>query len=553
LRWRIAGPGAPFNQRAVLLKTFTMNMHLSRRAGVAALLLLTVGTVPVFPALATPDSATLTAQVSDNATILYVNPALGTDTPEGGTSLNTALRTITYALRQAEPGTVIQLAAGSYTRDTGEVFPLTVPQGVSIRGDESNKGQTVLVIGGGNYNSPTFATQNVTIRALNDSEVRGVTVTNPNTRGTGVWIESTNPEIRNNTFANSLRDGVFITGTANPIVQGNLFTGNNANGLSAARAARGEIRGNVFQNTGFGIAIGDTATPRVEDNQVITNTDGIVISTSARPVLRDNVIENNTRDGVVVVGSALPDLGTIEDPGENIIRNNGRYDLSNATSSNRIVAIGNQIDPQRISGAVEFVASTSGSSQFSDVSGTWAAPYIEALAIRGIIGGFPDGTYRPNDPVTRAQFAAIIDKAFTPTPDRAGVNFVDVSSSFWGNQAIQSAYRGGFLSGYPGRIFQPNQQIPRVQILVSLASGLELSSSDRTVLNRYQDAAQIPGYAVDAITAATQRGIVVNYPTLTQLNPNRQATRAEVAAFVYQALVSAGQADPISSPYVVTP
>nr|WP_290221554.1 DUF1565 domain-containing protein [Trichocoleus desertorum] len=498
------------------------------------------------------------AQIPAGAAVLYVNPALGTDGSGAGSSEGAPYRSITYALQQAKSNTVVQLAPGSYTKDTGEVFPLVVKPGVILRGDEANKGQTVLVIGSGPYVSPTFASQNVTIRADKNSEVRGLTVTNPSSRGTALWVESTNPTIRNNTFSNSLRDGIFVTGTGAPTIADNVFTQNKGNGISLARAAQGEIRDNLFQSTGFGIAIGGTSAPTVESNQVIQNTDGIIVSDSARPMLRKNVIESNTRDGVVAITNAQPDLGTAENPGNNTIQNNGRYDLYNATRSNTIVAVGNQINPQRISGPVDFVAANvpgngPTTSQFPDVQGHWAQAFIGALASQNIISGFPDGTYRPSAPVTRAQFAAIINKAFNPTAQRSAMNFVDVGQSFWGYQAIQTAYRGGFLAGYPGGVFLPDQQIPRVQVLVSLANGLGYSATNTTALTRYYaDAAQIPNYAIAPVTAATQRNIVINYPTLNQLNPNREATRAEVAAFVYQALVNSGRVEPITSPYVVT-
>ncbi|WP_242065565.1 DUF1565 domain-containing protein [Trichocoleus sp. FACHB-262] len=553
-------------QQPIINKMYTTAKAIAPlQVGLTALLLWVGGTV-ILPAganNATPSSHTTTtalqvAQIPAGATVLYVNSALGTDDAGAGSSEGAPYRSITYALKQAKSNTVIQLAPGSYTKDTGEVFPLVVKPDVILRGDEANKGQTVLVIGSGPYVSPTFASQNVTIRADKESEVRGLTVTNPMTRGTALWVESSNPEIRNNTFSNSLRDGIFVTGTGAPTIADNVFTQNKGNGVSLARAAQGEIRGNLFQATGFGIAIGGTSAPTLEGNQVIQNTDGIVVSDSARPVLRDNVIENNTRDGVVAITNAQPNLGTAENPGNNTIQNNGRYDLYNATRGNTIVAVGNQINPQRISGPVDFVAADvtppggSTVSQFKDVQGHWAQAFIEALAARNIISGFPDGTYRPSTPVTRAQFAAIINKAFTPSAQRSSINFVDVGQSFWGYQAIQTAYRGGFLAGYPGGVFLPDQQIPRVQVLVSLANGLGYSATNTSALNRYYtDAAQIPSYAIAPVTAATQRSIVINYPTLNQLSPNREATRAEVAAFVYQALVNAGKVDPITSPYVV--
>ncbi|MBD2182269.1 DUF1565 domain-containing protein [Planktothrix sp. FACHB-1355] len=497
------------------------------------------------------------AQTPITGNIIYVNPKMGNDSTGAGNTEVTAYKTITFALKQAQPGTTIQLAPGSYTADSGEVFPLTIKRGVILRGDESNKGQGIVIIGGGQYISPTFSRQDVTIIAEPDSQIRGLTITNPNKRGTGVWVESTNPTIGNNTFSDSKREGVFVTGNGTPKIENNLFTRNDGNGISVAKSAAGEIRGNLFVSTGFGIAIGGTASPLVTENRILQNTDGIYINDSARPVLRNNLIQSNTRDGVVVTINAQPDLGTASNPGNNIIRNNGKLDLHNATASNTIVAVGNNINRSRISGRVDFVAAEvkppagGGSSTFADIEGHWAKPYIEALAAKGIIAGFADGTFRPREAVNRAQFAVIVNKAFSPAPTRPSMNFTDVARNFWGFEAIQAAYRGGFLSGYEGRVFRPQQEITRVQALVSLASGLKLPPGDTNLLSLFKDAAQIPNYAGPAVAAATQQKLVVNYPQQNLLNPNQVATRADVAAFVYQALVNSGRAEAIPSPYII--
>ncbi|BAY30950.1 beta-Ig-H3/fasciclin [Nostoc carneum NIES-2107] len=189
----------------------------------------------------------------------------------------------------------------------------------------------------------------------------------------------------------------------------------------------------------------------------------------------------------------------------------------------------------------------------SDVgSDYWASPFIQALAQRNVIAGFPDGTFKPNQAVTRAQFAAMIQKAFNQNSVRqlpAG-GFSDVPSNFWAADAIREAYETGFMSGYPGNVFLPNQQIPRVQAIVAITSGLGLTSNDNAsnVLNTYySDAAGIPSYAVNSVAAATQANIVVNYPEVKQLNPQQSLTRAEAAAILYQALVRQGQAQPIAS------
>jgi len=81
---------------------------------------------------------------------------------------------------------------------------------------------------------------------------------------------------------------------------------------------------------------------------------------------------------------------------------------------------------------------------------------------------------------------------------------------------------------------QPASSSNTAQLPVSLA-----------VSDYYQDTAAIPQYAVDDVAATTAAGIVVNYPDQLVLNPTQPATRGEVAALIYQALVSQGKAAPI--------
>ncbi len=197
--------------------------------------------------------------------------------------------------------------------------------------------------------------------------------------------------------------------------------------------------------------------------------------------------------------------------------------------------------------------------EFTDVGTSyWARPFIESLATEQIIAGFPDGSFRPDQPVTRAQFAAIVRNAFNEPRTRTAPRFADVVASYWAREAIADAYGQGFMSGYPNGAFQPEQQIPRVQALVALANGLNYNprGSINEALSVYRDAGQIPGYGESPVAAATENRMVVNYPNVDLLQPQRTATRADVAAFIYQALVAQGrmpalQAGLSASNYVV--
>ena len=194
------------------------------------------------------------------------------------------------------------------------------------------------------------------------------------------------------------------------------------------------------------------------------------------------------------------------------------------------------------------------SPKFTDTQDNWARLFIEALAQRGIISGFPNNTFRPNNSMTRAQFAAILSKAFPSTVKRKYVPFVDVPKTYWAASAIQKAYETGFISGYPNNRFGPEDRITRAQVLLSLVSGLGITTLPETKISLpdfYLDADSIPSYAIEKVTIATSAGLVANYPNIKILNPNLAATRADVAAFIYQALIYLRQVSSIQSDYII--
>lgn len=191
---------------------------------------------------------------------------------------------------------------------------------------------------------------------------------------------------------------------------------------------------------------------------------------------------------------------------------------------------------------------------FNDVpADSWAAPFINGLSARGILTGFPDGTFRPDAPVTRAELATVVQEALAQSEQRAGIKFRDVPEDFWAEQAITDAVKSRYMSGYPKRTFRPDRPLSRLELLVTLASGLKLAPPENVpaTLQRFQDSDQIPKWATARIAAATEAGLVSSYPNVQQLNPNRTATRADVAAMVYQALVLQKEVPPIQSNYLL--
>jgi parallel beta-helix repeat protein len=331
--------GSALAQLAVGVRVSVSEREASRREGIAQM-------------PSTPDSAPLGEKTTSQVNTLFVNSDVGDDKAGNG-SESAPVKTITQALRLANTNTVIMLSMGTYSAETGEEFPLMLKPGVSIQGNPSNQGKDIIIQGGGDYLSRSFGGQNVTIVGANQALLTGVTVTNPNGRGYGLWIESSNPVVAENTFIGSTQDGISVCGNAAPTISKNYFERNGANGITIAGNSSPEVKENVFHQTGFGINIAQNAAPIVIGNQIQNNRSGIVVQAKARPILRNNLIQDNKEDGLVAIAQAMPDLGSASEPGGNQFQNNARYDINASAAKQVISAGGNNLVSDRISGKVD--------------------------------------------------------------------------------------------------------------------------------------------------------------------------------------------------------
>lgn len=177
-----------------------------------------------------------------------------------------------------------------------------------------------------------------------------------------------------------------------------------------------------------------------------------------------------------------------------------------------------------------------------DTKGHWAESYVGQLTQRGIIGGFPDGSFKPDDGITRAQFAAIAVKALNLPSASGPASFADVSGSYWANRAIAAVSQAGLVTGFPDGSFKPEDKITRAQALVILAKALpSQGAADTSILNSYGDGSSVPAWAAPSVAKAAKARILVSYPDPSQIRPNVNATRADVAALTYQTLNSLGK------------
>ena len=115
---------------------------------------------------------------------------------------------------------------------------------------------------------------------------------------------------------------------------------------------------------------------------------------------------------------------------------------------------------------------------FPDTAGHWAEDWIEALKAAGITSGYPDGTYRPDNGVTRAEMAAFLLKAehgsdYTP-PAVEHSRFSDVPDDHWAKDWIEQLAVEGITSGYPDGSYHPDQIVTRAEMSVFLIRAFDL-------------------------------------------------------------------------------
>ncbi|BAU66974.1 hypothetical protein STA3757_43800 [Stanieria sp. NIES-3757] len=330
------------------------NLNLIRKTYLFSLLLACTFPLPLGN-LVFAQSVNSQSQVSSETNIIYVNSQAGNDGAEG--SQQSPLKTITQALQKALPNTTIALAPGTYSEKTGEKFPLIIKTNVTLQGASGGQGHSVIIEGSGYFISPTAAGQYVTIAAIkNAKEITGVTVINPHSRGHGLWIESANPTVSNSSFIRNGNTGLSVNGNSAPIIHNNYFHNNSGNGLLVYGTSKPQVKDNTFESTGFAVSVVQNAAPILMGNSFSSNRIGVILEGNSQAVLRNNKIENSEEYGLIAIANSQADLGTTNQPGNNLFRNNGKLDLQNATK-HPLLAVGTEIKG-KTEGEIDFRGNT---------------------------------------------------------------------------------------------------------------------------------------------------------------------------------------------------
>ncbi|UFJ41323.1 S-layer homology domain-containing protein [Brevibacillus humidisoli] len=176
----------------------------------------------------------------------------------------------------------------------------------------------------------------------------------------------------------------------------------------------------------------------------------------------------------------------------------------------------------------------------SDIKGHWAEEEILALSNMGFIQGYPDGTFRPNNPISRAEFAALLERALNKIGiekegEQPHTRFKDVPQSSWYYLSVNWLENRGNIpiDKYPNGLLKPNEPISREEMALWLAKEV---ASEKTI-PAYKDLEQIRFQ--EEVREAAGAGLLRGYPDDT-FRPQGLATRAEAVTILMRFMLANG-------------
>lgn len=199
-----------------------------------------------------------------------------------------------------------------------------------------------------------------------------------------------------------------------------------------------------------------------------------------------------------------------------------------------------ETEPQPCDGGV-----TCPAYHFTDVdTSAWYHEAVDYVLLNGLMSGYGGGLFGPNDSLSRAQLAQILyNREGQPTTGSGGV-FTDVAGDAWYSDAVTWANLSGIVEGYGNGRFGPNDPITREQLAVMLYRYAQLKGKGFTGMWAfrldYADAASVSDYAYEAMCWCTMNGVISGYEDKT-LRPQNNATRAQVAQMLKNFLENIGK------------
>ncbi|MEQ4487158.1 Ig-like domain-containing protein [Cohnella silvisoli] len=172
---------------------------------------------------------------------------------------------------------------------------------------------------------------------------------------------------------------------------------------------------------------------------------------------------------------------------------------------------------------------------FTDIAGHWAEVNIKQAVSGGIVTGYPDGTFKPNRTVSRAEFVVMLMNTLKPQGEGTTLTFKDTAKiGAWAQKAVAQAVQAGIIKGYEDGGFRPDAEITHLEMAVILAKALS-QSIEANVATGFADDKNIPAWAKGSIAFVKEAGIVQGKGD-NEFAPQDHATRAEAVTVLMNML-----------------
>lgn len=182
--------------------------------------------------------------------------------------------------------------------------------------------------------------------------------------------------------------------------------------------------------------------------------------------------------------------------------------------------------------------------RFTDVPPQfWAYNSITKMTKEGFMSGYKNGTFKPNDPLSREEAASLFSKMIGEPPSiMLASSFTDITSDRWSSLAIESVARANIISGYGDKTYRPEQYMSRQEFAVVADKYLHYQgyrTEDPTALDNihFSDQKFIAPWAQSSVRVLALFGFI-NYSTTGLFNPEKYVTRSEAAEITYRMLYS---------------
>ncbi|ACT00509.1 S-layer homology domain-containing protein [Paenibacillus sp. JDR-2] len=172
---------------------------------------------------------------------------------------------------------------------------------------------------------------------------------------------------------------------------------------------------------------------------------------------------------------------------------------------------------------------------FSDIKGHWAESAINQAMKLGFVNGYPDNTFKPEREVTRAEFVVMLAKALGLNGAEQKATFKD-NIPTWAKPYIETAVNQHIISGYTDGTFRPNNRITREEIAAIAIRALDMNTSNNTKL-KFADTKQIAEWAKPYVALSNELGIMQGRGN-NNFAPKAAATRAEAVTVILNILKS---------------